>query len=58
MKNETKTIDDIECVYCGHKFDGSAACNYDMDCRTVDCPKCGKEMEVSISVEFLCHPIE
>lgn len=58
MKDETKTIDYIECVYCGNIFDGAQACNYDLECRIVECPKCRKEMEVYISAEFLCHPID
>lgn len=27
MKNETMTVDDIECPYCGRVFDGGEATN-------------------------------
>ncbi len=55
---ETVRVDDCQCVYCGHIFNGRNACNADMDCQIVTCPNCEKEMEVSISVEYTCHPIE
>lgn len=58
MRNETKRIDDCECVYCGHIFDGRDACNADMDCSTVTCPNCSKEMLVLLSIEYTCLPCE
>lgn len=58
IKQETKHIDDCECVYCGHIFDGKDACNGDMDCGVVECPNCEKEMFVMLSIEYVCQPIE
>lgn len=58
MKEETKRIDDCECVYCGHVFNGRNACNGDMDCKIVTCPKCKENMDVLISVEYTCQPID
>lgn len=55
---ETRRIDNCECPYCKHVFDGRDACNANMDCMTVVCPKCGKEMGVWLSVEYTCTPIE
>lgn len=57
VKEETKHIDDCECVYCGHKFDGRNACNADMDATIIECPKCKKEMYVLLSTEYTCQPI-
>jgi hypothetical protein len=56
--DQTICIDDCECPYCGHKFNGSNACNANMDCQSVECPKCKREMDVSISVEYMCTVIE
>lgn len=58
FSEETKMIDSCQCVYCGHIFGGRRACNADMDCRSVTCPKCEKEMDVQISVEYTCSPSE
>lgn len=58
MKDETTTVDDIECVYCGHIFNGNEACNYDLSCQSVECPECGKEMFISISPQFTCRPVD
>lgn len=58
MFEETVQIDNCQCVYCGHKFGGRSACNADMDCTTVTCPKCEKEMNVFISVEYTCSPVD
>lgn len=55
---QTKCIDDCICPYCGHKFDGSNACNGDMDCVVIQCPQCEREMEVSLSIEYMCTAIE
>ena len=55
---ETKCIDDCICVYCGHKFDGHNATNGDLDTVSVECPKCGREMFVIMSVEYICQQIE
>ena len=35
MKNETISVDDIECPWCGKKFDGENATNYDTSCNYV-----------------------
>lgn len=40
FREATVMVDDCQCVYCGHIFDGRNACNADMDCRCVTCPKC------------------
>jgi len=57
--NQTRCIDDCICPHCGHKFDGQRAINGDMDCMIhVFCPECNKEMEVSISVEYMCTVVE
>jgi len=58
IKDETKHIDDCECVYCGHIFDGRNVCNADMDADIIECPKCGKEMKVLLSIEYVCQSIE
>jgi len=58
FSEETVKIDDCQCVYCGHIFNGRDACNADMDRRSVTCPECKEDMFVSISVEYTCHPIE
>jgi len=55
---QTRCIDDCECVECGYKFDGQRATNNDMDCNTVNCPKCKTEMYVSVSVEYMCTQID
>ena len=56
--DETICIDNCICVYCGNKFDGQRACNSNMDCNIVICPKCNKEMYVSLSIEYVCSVIE
>ncbi|RRJ62383.1 hypothetical protein EHV15_05030 [Paenibacillus oralis] len=58
FSEETTMIDNCQCVYCGHVFNGRDACNADMDRQTVTCPKCSKRMFVMISVEYTCQPIE
>lgn len=52
--DETKCIDNCICCYCGHSFDGRNAMNGDMDTIEITCPKCGKEMNVFISVSYVC----
>ncbi len=56
--DQTRCIDDCICVYCGHKFDGRDACNANMDSTQVICPKCDKEMDVDISIEYMCTAID
>lgn len=56
MKNETITVDNIECPYCGKTFDGGNATNYDITCDFVNCPVCDKEIHVLQSVTYTCHP--
>lgn len=50
-------IDYCKCIYCGEEFDGSKACNYDMDADVVKCPECKKEMGVRMSIEFECYEV-
>lgn len=56
--DQTKHIDNCICPYCGYKFDGRDACNGDMDCSVITCPKCKKDMQVYLSIEYLCVAIE
>jgi len=58
FSEETTTIDNCQCVYCGHIFDGKRACNGNMDCKHVTCTKCAQENDIMISVEYTCVPIE
>lgn len=58
FSEETIMVDNCQCVYCGHIFNGREACNADMDRVTVRCTKCKKDMFVNISVEYLCTPLE
>ena len=58
MNNETMTVDDIECPYCGGVFDGGEATNYDTTCDFVNCPTCDGEIEVLQSVTYTCHPVK
>ena len=55
---ETKNIDNCVCVYCGHKFDGQTAIDNNLDEIIIDCPKCGKQMYVLMSVEYTCQSID
>ena len=55
MKNETISVDDIECPWCGKKFDGENATNYDTSCNYVKCPECGKGICVMQSIEYTCY---
>lgn len=57
VADSTQRMDDCECIYCHHVFDGREACNGNMDNSVVECPKCGKEMGVSLSIEYLCYSI-
>lgn len=57
MEN-TKNIDECECIFCHHKWDGNIATNYDTSERIIKCPKCGKEMGVIQSVEYECHELD
>lgn len=54
---ETTNIDNCECVYCGHKFDGQSAINNNLDTGTVICPNCKNEMRVLLSVTYTCQNI-
>ena len=56
--NQTKCIDDCICPYCGHKFDGQNALNYDMSREWAFCPSCNKEMKVEVSIEYMCTTID
>lgn len=58
FSEQTTRIDECQCVYCGHVFNGRNACNADMDRRFVTCPKCGEEMQVLLSIEYTCVPLE
>lgn len=55
---ETATVDNCQCVYCNHIFNGREACNGNMDCWSVKCPECEKEMYVALSIEYVCTEIE
>ncbi|MFA6831873.1 MAG: hypothetical protein WCR36_06350 [Bacteroidaceae bacterium] len=55
---QTVCVDDVICPYCGFKFDGRNATNADMDCQSVTCSKCGKEMDIMISVEYTATTID
>lgn len=57
MKDETITVDEIECPYCGKNFDGGEATNYDTTCDYTSCPSCGGEIAVLQSVTYTCHPV-
>lgn len=54
---ETKRVDDIECPYCGHIFDGGRATNYDTTKNGVECPSCGKEIYVMQCVEYTAQTV-
>jgi len=56
--DQTYSIDNCVCPYCGHEFDGKRAINNDLDTRIIKCPKCEKEMEVYPSVEYWCVAIK
>jgi len=58
MSKQTKNIDICECVYCGHKWDGKEACNGDMDESVITCTECGKQMNVYLSIEYLCVELD
>jgi hypothetical protein len=55
---QTTCVDNIICPYCRYKFDGTDVTNGDIDCTTVSCPKCNKEMEIMISVEYTATTID
>lgn len=55
MKDETVSVDSIECPWCGACFNGGSATNYDTTCNSVDCPECGKEICVTQSVQYTCY---
>lgn len=57
MEN-TKNIDNVECIYCHHKWDGGGATNYDIQESIIKCPKCKKEMGVLQSVEYECYELD
>lgn len=56
--DQTKCIDYCICPYCGHKFDGETACNGNMDCKSVICPECEKDIHIDLSIEYMCTVIE
>lgn len=58
MNENTKNIDECECIYCHHKWDGNQATNYDTSETVIKCPKCGKSMGVIQSVEYECYEID
>ena len=58
MKDRTIRVDDIECIHCGHLFDGQGATNYSTESMVVKCPQCGGSMVVSQSIEYLATPEE
>lgn len=56
--DQTICIDDCQCVYCGNKFNGRDATNNNMDCNSVKCPECDRNMYVSLSIEYMCTEME
>jgi len=58
VADSTQRIDDCECIYCHHVYDGREACNDDMGASVAECPKCGKEMCVNLSIEYLCYSVD
>lgn len=48
-------VDNCVCPYCDCVFEGASACNYDMSKMIIFCPKCQKEMMVSLSIEYTCR---
>lgn len=58
MVKHTKNIDNCECIYCHHKFDGHTAINNNLDTLIVECPKCNRQMGVLLSVEYSCYELE
>lgn len=55
MKNETVTVDDIECPWCGAVLNGDNTTNYDTSCDYVECQKCRKGICVTQSVQYTCY---
>lgn len=58
FSEETVTVDNCQCVYCGHVFSGRDACNNNMDVLIVTCPECEKDMDVYLSIKYICRPLE
>jgi len=52
---ETVTVDDIQCIWCGEFFAGDRATNYCTQETTATCPKCGMEMSIFQSVEYTAY---
>ena len=59
---ETKCVDSGICPYCGERFDAAEAVNYStLGTQTVgpvNCPHCGKPMNIFCSVEYICSAVE
>lgn len=53
---ETRTIDDVVCCRCGHRFNPDQYTNYGMSNEPwfFNCPSCEKPIEVWASVEYMC----
>lgn len=56
--DNNSTVDNIRCPYCYKEFDGREACNGDMDTTMVTCPKCGKDVSISMSIQYDSYKIE
>jgi len=55
---QTESVDNIECPYCGHLFNGAEATNYDVNGTGVECPNCKKEMYVIQMVTYTAQTEE
>lgn len=59
---ETRCIDGGICPHCREKFDAAEAVNYNtlgtQVSGPVNCPHCGKLIEIFCSVEYFCSPAE
>lgn len=55
---ETRCVDSGICPYCGEKFNAEQAVNYSTQgtqfIGPVDCPHCGKPIEIFCSIEYFC----
>ena len=55
---QTNCVDNIKCPYCGEKFDGGDATNYDTSINHATCPACGKLMELMQSIEYTATEVK
>lgn len=55
---QTCSDDYCECCYCGYFFPESVATNNDLLAVSVTCTACGREMNVFVSANYVCTPLE